>query len=56
MARAIVLASEQWFLLSGTDMTEITEGGLIINQGNAKKHQAGLNLFKQYLYMFTYRL
>jgi hypothetical protein len=35
MARAIVLTSEQWFLLSGT---EKTDGGLIINLNEMQKN------------------
>jgi hypothetical protein len=34
MARATVLTSEQWFLLSGT---ENTDGGLIINLNEMQK-------------------
>jgi hypothetical protein len=35
MARAIVLTSDQWFLLSGT---ENTDGGLIINRNEMQKN------------------
>jgi hypothetical protein len=41
MARAIVLTSEQWYLLSGT---ENTDGGLIIiTSMKCKKHQVSIN-------------
>jgi hypothetical protein len=40
MARAIVLTSEQWFSLSGT---ENTDGGLIINL-NELQNKPGLSI------------
>jgi hypothetical protein len=55
MARAIVLTSEQWFLLSGT---ENTDGGLIINLNEMQKtpglyqskETSTIYFFKQFTY------
>jgi hypothetical protein len=43
MARAIVLTSEQWFLLYGT---ENTDGGLIINLNEMQKTPGIIYFFK----------
>jgi hypothetical protein len=40
MSRAIVLTSEQWFLLSGT---ENTDGGLILNLNEMQKNNKIIN-------------
>jgi hypothetical protein len=59
MARAIVLTSGQWFLLSGT---ENTDGGLIINLNEIlrtclyqSKETSTIYFFKQFT-CFTYCL
>jgi hypothetical protein len=41
MARAIVLISEQWFFLSGT---ENTDGGLMINLNEMQKNTIYLSI------------
>jgi hypothetical protein len=56
MARAIVLTSKQWFLLSGT---ENTDGGLIINLNEMQKRPglyqsketSTIYFFKQFSYV-----
>jgi hypothetical protein len=57
MAKAIVLTSEQWFLLSGT---ENTDGGLIINLNEMQKNTRSLSIQEQvpfyFFKQFTYAL
>jgi hypothetical protein len=56
MARAIVLTSEQWYLLSGT---ENTDGGLIIHLNEMQKtpglyqskETSTIYFFKQFTYV-----
>jgi hypothetical protein len=57
MTWAIVLTSEQWFLLSGTENT-VTDGGMMINLNEMQKtpglyqsKETTIYFFKQFSYV-----